>query len=199
MLAALADVVDTATQALDTYDHTRALEATETFFWTFCDDYLELVKDRAYGSESIPADATEPTRSARAALVLALDTILRLLAPVLPFATEEVWSWWREGSVHRAPWPDAAPLRAAADDVDPGTLAAAGRALAALRKVKSEAKVSMRTGIVRAEVAVPTAELALVQAAASDVRAAGRVADLVLLGDDARDVPTVLSVSLEAI
>jgi len=199
MLAALADVVDTATQALDTYDHTRALEATETFFWTFCDDYLELVKDRAYGSESIPADATEPTRSARAALVLALDTILRLLAPVLPFATEEVWSWWREGSVHRAPWPDAAPLRAASDDVDPGTLAAAGRALAALRKVKSEAKVSMRTGIVRAEVAVPTAELALVQAAASDVRAAGRVADLVLLGDDARDVPTVLSVSLEAI
>ncbi len=199
MLAALADVVDTATQALDTYDHTRALEATETFFWTFCDDYLELVKDRAYGSESIPADATEPTRSARAALVLALDTILRLLAPVLPFATEEVWSWWREGSVHRAPWPDAAPLRAAADDADPGTLAAAGRALAALRKVKSEAKVSMRTGIVRAEVAVPTAELTLVQAAASDVRAAGRVADLVLLADDARDVPAVLSVSLEAI
>src|SRR5450830_163422 len=199
MLAALADVVDTATQALDTYDHTRALEATETFFWTFCDDYLELVKDRAYGSESIPADATEPTRSARAALVLALDTILRLLAPVLPFATEEVWSWWRTGSVHRAPWPDAAPLRAAADDVDPGTLAAAGRALAALRKVKSEAKVSMRTGIVRAEVAVPTAELALVQAAASDVRAAGRVADLVLLGDGVRDVPAVLSVILETV
>jgi len=189
--------VDTATQALDAYDHTRALEATETFFWTFCDDYLELVKDRAYGDETDPTAATEPTRSARAALVLALDTVLRLLAPVLPFATEEVWSWWREGSVHRAPWPDDAPLRAAADDVDPGTLAAAGRALAALRKVKSEAKVSMRTGIVRAEVAVPTAELALVQAAASDVRAAGRVADLVLLGDDARDVPTVLSASLE--
>ena len=101
--------------------------------------------------------------------------------------------------MHRAPWPDAAPLRAAADDADPGTLAAAGRALAALRKVKSEAKVSMRTGIVRAEVAVPTAELALVQEAASDVRAAGRVADLVLLADDARDVPTVLSVSLETI
>src|SRR5665648_405769 len=139
------------------------------------------------------------TRAARAALVLALDTILRLLAPVLPFATEEVWSWWRAASVHRAPWPDAAPLRAAADDADPGTLAAAGRALAALRKVKSEAKVSMRTGIVRAEVAVPTAELALVQAAASDVRAAGRVADLVLLGDDVRDVPAVLSVILETV
>src|SRR5665648_439752 len=184
------DVVDTATQALDVYGHTRAPEATETFFWTFCDDYLELVKDRAYGSESIPADATA---SARAALVLALDTILRLLAPVLPFATEEVWSWWREGSVHRAPWPDAAPLRAAADNADPGTLAAAGRTLAALRKVKSEAKVSMRTGIVRAEVAVPAAELALVQAAASDVRAAGRVADLVLIGDHVRDVPAVLS------
>src|SRR5665648_524707 len=93
----------------------------------------------------------------------------------------------------------AARARPAADAADPGTLAAAGRALAALRKVKSEAKVSMRTGIVRAEVAVPTAELALVQAAASDVRAAGRVADLVLLGDDVRDVPAVLSVILETV
>uniref|UniRef100_UPI00165D46C0 valine--tRNA ligase n=1 Tax=Actinotalea sp. JY-7885 TaxID=2758576 RepID=UPI00165D46C0 len=108
MLAGLADVVDKATQALEAYDHTRALELTETFFWTFCDDYLELVKDRAYGSAEAGAGATA---SARAALALALDTLLRLLAPVLPFATEEVWSWWREGTVHRAPWPVAGPLR----------------------------------------------------------------------------------------
>lgn len=195
MLAALADVVDVATEAFESYDHTRALEATETFFWTFCDDYLELVKDRAYGGEQW---STGATASARAALGLALDTLLRLLAPTLPFATEEVWSWWREGSVHRAAWPEAAPLREAADGVGPGGLPAAGRALAALRKVKSEAKVSMRVGIVRAELGVPAAELPLVEAAAADVRAAGRVADLVLVADEAAtDTVVVRAAELE--
>jgi len=186
MLAALADVVDAATEAFEAYDHTRALEVTETFFWTFCDDYLELVKDRAYGGEHWDAAGTA---SARAALGLALDVVLRLLAPVLPFATEEVWSWWREGSVHRAPWPTAAPLREASDGVGPAGLAAAGRALAALRKVKSEAKVSMRTGIVRAELGVPAADLPLVEAAADDVRAAGRVGDLALGAADEAESP----------
>ncbi len=195
MLAALADVVDAATDAFESYDHTRALEATETFFWTFCDDYLELVKDRAYGGEQWPAEATA---SARAALGLALDTLLRLLAPTLPFATEEVWSWWREGSVHRAAWPAAAPLREAADGVGPAGLPAAGRALAALRKVKSEAKVSMRVGIVRAELGVPAAELPLVEAAADDVRAAGRVTDLALVADEAAtDAVVVRAAELE--
>lgn len=182
MLAGLAEVVDAATAALEAYDHTRALEATETFFWTFCDDYLELVKDRAYGSGD--ATPTEATLSARAALGIALDTLLRLLAPVLPFATEEVWSWWRTGSVHRAAWPEAGPLREAAGDADPGTLDAAGRALAALRKVKSEAKVSMRTVITEAELAVPSAHLPLVRLAVDDVRAAGRAVALELVGDD---------------
>ncbi|MEN0130009.1 MAG: valine--tRNA ligase [Brevundimonas sp.] len=167
MLAGLADVVDRATAALEGYDHTRALELSETFFWTFCDDYLELVKDRAYG-EGAGAD------SARAALGIALDTLLRLFAPVLPFATEEVWSWWREGSVHRAPWPVAEPLRAAAADVHPSVVGAAGAALAALRKVKSEAKVSMKTEILAVTLDVPAGLLADVEVALDDVRAAGR-------------------------
>ncbi|GAB2459235.1 valine--tRNA ligase [Xylanimonas ulmi] len=175
MLAGLAAVVETATEALDAYDHTRALETTETFFWTFCDDYLELVKDRAYGAGAAAADVSAETTSARTALAIALDTMLRLLAPVLPFATEEVWSWWREGSVHRAPWPVADGLRAAAGDADPAQLAAAGNALAALRKVKSEAKVSMRTPLLAATLAVPAAALPGVESARVDVRGAGRV------------------------
>lgn len=174
MLAGLAEVVEQATAALEAYDHTRALELSETFFWTFCDDYLELVKDRAYGAGAAADEVTAGTASARAALGLALDTLLRLFAPVLPFATEEVWSWWREGSVHRAPWPTSDALRAAAGDADPGVVAAAGAALAALRKVKSEAKVSMRTPVEHAVLVVPAALRAGVEVALDDVRAAGR-------------------------
>ncbi|ROS77083.1 valine--tRNA ligase [Cellulomonas sp. PhB143] len=175
MLAGLADVVDRATEAFEAYDHTRALETTETFFWTFCDDYLELVKDRAYGAGADAGDIGAETRSARVALGLALDVLLRLFAPVVPFATEEVWSWWREGSVHRAPWPTSQGLRAAAAGADPATLVVAGHALAALRRLKSEAKVSMRTPILSVELAVPAAGVSGVRAAEVDVRNGGRV------------------------
>ncbi|WP_420112424.1 valine--tRNA ligase [Pseudactinotalea sp.] len=173
LLAELAQVVDEATAALESYDHTRALEVTETFFWTFCDDYLELVKDRAYDRDGVldPAGVA----SARTTLGLALDVVLRLLAPVLPFATEEVWSWWREGSVHRAAWPVSEPLRAAAAEGDPQILVAAGAALAVLRKVKSEAKVSQKTRFSDAVVHAPEAEVALLPAVLADLRAVAKI------------------------
>jgi valyl-tRNA synthetase len=185
MLAGLARVVEQATDAFEAYDHTRALEQTETFFWTFCDDYLELVKDRAYGAGATAGDATAETLSARAALALALDTLLRLFAPFVPFVTEEVWSWWREGSVHRAAWPEAAPLHAVADGADPALLTSAGHALAALRKVKSEAKVSMRVPILAATVAIPAALQPGVRSALDDVRGAGRVTGVLTITDPA--------------
>ncbi|UFU04098.1 valine--tRNA ligase [Ruania suaedae] len=173
-LAELAGVVERASAAFEGFDHARALELAESYFWTFTDDYLELVKDRAYGGEAAAVTA-EATASARAALWLSLDTLLRLFAPFLPFATEEVWSWWREGSVHRAAWPTPDLLRQAAGDGDPALLPAAGAALAAMRKVKSEAKVSQRTSFVSASLTVPAGQRALVEAVAGDLRAAGRV------------------------
>ncbi len=170
LLARLAGVVDVATAGFEAYDHARALEATESFFWTFCDDYLELVKDRAYSGADPAASA-----SARAALAITLDTLLRLFAPFLPFATEEVWSWWREGSVHRASWPVSGPLRDAAADGDPALLSAAGAAVASLRKIKSEAKVSQKTRLRSAVVHAPEAEVALLPAVLNDLRAVGGV------------------------
>ena len=152
VLAALADVVDTATAAFEEFGHARALEVTESFFWTFCDDYIELVKDRANDFDGSHDAAA--VRSARATLAIAVDTFVRLLAPFLPFATEEVWSWYRSGSVHRAAWPQSVGLREASAGADAELVARAGAALAALRKVKSEAKTSQKTPILSVTLAV---------------------------------------------
>jgi valyl-tRNA synthetase len=169
MLAQLGEVVTKATAGFEAWDHTRSLELSETFFWTFCDDYLELVKDRAYGGQG-EAEAA----SARAALRIALDVLLRLFAPMLPYVTEEVWSWWHEGSVHRAPWPTADDAAAGAGG-DADVLAAVGDALAGVRKAKSEAKVGMRAEVAAIVLAGPAAWVDRVRLAEADLRAAGRI------------------------
>lgn len=142
VIARLNEVITTATTAFDNYDHTRALEQTESFFWDFCDNYLELVKDRAHNFAG--NWEREVQDSARTALAIVVDNVTRLLAPFLPYAAEEVWSWYRTGSVHTAPWPQVTPaLQAAAGDAQ--LLKLAGDTLSVLRKVKSEAKVGQRT------------------------------------------------------
>ncbi len=171
VLVALATLVDEATKAFDGYDYARALQRTEELFWGFCDDYLELVKTRAYGED--PGDTA--AASARATLALALSTLLRLFAPILPYATEEVWSWWQEGSIHRAPWPRADELRAAADGGDPEVLAAASTILGEVRKAKSDAKVSMRADVASVVVTGPAGWLAAARQAEQDIVDAGRI------------------------
>jgi valyl-tRNA synthetase len=171
MLDRLAGVIGQCTRALDDYDHTGALAAAEEFFWFFCDDYLELVKDRAYGERG-----EAPGSSARTALRLALSVILRLFAPFLPYVTEEVWSWWQDGSVHNAAWPapgEVAPEQPTA--ALPAALSAASGAIAAIRGAKSGARVSMRTPVRALVVTARQDHLDAALAVLADVRAAGRV------------------------
>jgi valyl-tRNA synthetase len=178
MLAQLATVVAEATAALDGYDHARAVETAESFFWTFCDDYLELVKERAYGDGPGAASAV-------AALRLALSTMLRLFAPFIPFATEEAWSWFQTGSVHRASWPVADEASSAAGEATPLVLTATSRVLTGIRRAKTDAKASQKAPVARAVVTAPEEELWAIEQAAPDIRAVGRIAELEFTaGDD---------------
>jgi valyl-tRNA synthetase len=132
LLAQLSEVVTTATASFEAFDYARAQEVTETFFWSFCDDYVELVKTRAYGD----GDPTG-TESARATLAIALSVLHRLFAPFVPFVTEEVWHWWQPGSVHRAPWPTVAETQR---DGDGSLLTVVAEVLAAVRRAKTSEK-----------------------------------------------------------
>jgi valyl-tRNA synthetase len=179
MLSRLAGVTRQAGAAFDGYEHARALELAEQFFWFFCDDYVELVKARAYGTHG-----AGPAASAVAALRLALSALLRLFAPFLPFVTEEVWSWWQPGSVHRAAWPGPAEFGPAGEPGGgpvAGAIAAASGAIAAVRAAKSAAKLSMRAPVRELTVSAGEAELAALTAVLRDVQAAGQVASVHLL------------------
>ena len=187
MLVRLADLVADATAAFDRFDYARALERTEAHFWSFCDDYLELVKNRAY------SDDAEGSASAQAALALALSTLLKLFAPFLPYVTEEVWSWWQEGSIHRSPWPDVDTLRTAAGDGDPLVLTVAAEVLTEARRAKSEAKRSMRTEVDLLAVTDTAERLAALEQAADDVRAASVAAELVTRVSDDAEVAVTLA------
>jgi len=179
LLRRLATVVDQCTSALEAYDHAVALELTERFFWFFCDDYLELVKARAYGEHG-----TSGASSAVATLRLALSHVLRLLAPFVPFVTEEVWSWWQDGSVHRAAWPDAASLRELAGTGDDAVLTAAAAAIAAIRKAKSQAQLPMKNPVPLLILTAGQPRVDALAAASNDVRSAGRVAAIELRATD---------------
>ena len=166
MLRELAIVIDEATAAFDGYDYSRALERTESFFWSFCDDYLELVKARAYTGDA----------SAITALRLGLSALLRLFAPFLSFVTEEVWSWWQEGSVHRSQWPTADELGAASGD--PEVLRVAAEVLGQVRKAKTAEKKSLRAEVRDVVVTGDAATVAAVETVAADLKDAGRIAEL---------------------
>jgi valyl-tRNA synthetase len=142
------------------------LEVVEQFFWWFCDDYVELVKSRAYKGQGESGMA-----SALAALRSSLDTIHRLFAPFLPFVSDEVWNWWQQGSVHSQPWP------AAGAGGDASMLEPVSEVLATIRRAKTEAKSSQKATVTLAIVEGPADVLALVKTAQADLGDAGSVVE----------------------
>ena len=191
MLAGLAELVDEATRALEGFDYARALERTEAWFWAFTDDHVELVKSRAYEGDPAGAD------SAQHALRLAISTLLRLFAPFLPFVTEEVWSWWRPGSVHLQAWPNGDDLRGStAVDGQPANARiaeVAAQAIAEIRKHKTAAKRSLATPVVACTLTDTAERLDLLRPALADVAAAARAEKITLSEGDSLAVDIELA------
>jgi valyl-tRNA synthetase len=165
--------VGAATTQFEDYNYAGALESIESFFWDFCDNYVELVKTRAYEGDA----------SALATLRTALSVLHRLFAPFLPFAAEEAWSWSHDGSLHRTTWPTAAELDGWAD-ADDAVYRRTIQVITAIRGAKTDAKVSQRATVERCTVTGPGAFLASVRAAEGDVRNAGSVAELDYVSSD---------------
>jgi valyl-tRNA synthetase len=191
LLTMVGRLVREATQELEDYNYAAVLQKAETLFWFFCDNYLELVKSRRYGDQGAAAAG-----SANTALLSALSALLRVFAPYLPFVTEEVWSWWRPGSVHAAPWPAPEELFDVAGGEDDGaarTLELAAGVLGEIRKKKSEEQRPLKTAVARAIVRLPDADRDLLAAAEADLRAAGLIADLVVEPSAALEVVVELA------
>jgi valyl-tRNA synthetase len=187
MLSALSEVVEQAGKAFQSYDHTKALEITETFFWNFTDDYLELVKERAYGQETTP----EAQASAVLALRIALHTQLRLLAPFIPFATEEAWSWWQEGSIHRSAWPQSAELEGFTRGQSGTMLKTASEALMGIRKAKSDQQLSMKAEITSLTINAPEDKLQELKHIESDLCSVGKIEKIAFETGDVLSISNV--------
>jgi valyl-tRNA synthetase len=178
MLRNLATLVDEATRDLEGYDYARVLQRTEELFWRFCDDYLELVKGRRYGEQGPEAAA-----SANSTLLAALSVLLRLFAPFLPFVTEEVWSWWKDGSIHMSVWPSREELNELLGEdseerrtADQRIYDWATEVLFEVRKQRSEAKQPMRVAITKVTIKAPDAAVSqLMPHVEADLKAALRV------------------------
>jgi valyl-tRNA synthetase len=191
LLTNLARLVRESTEDLESYQYTRVLERTETFFWFFCDNYLELVKSRRYGDHGEALAG-----SANTALLTSLSVLLRLFAPFLPFATEEIWSWWQRGSVHKATWPTEAEILSVANGADDrGVLALqmAAQVLGDIRKKKSEGQRQLKTPVARVVIRAPEHKLELLPDIEQDLRASGQIQQIDMLVSEALQVDVELA------
>ena len=108
LLSKLSNIVKSATENFNNYEYMHTKLETETFFWhTYCDNYLELVKDRIYNSDK---RGKEARLSAQYTLYTSLLTIIKLMAPIMPFITEELYQLYyrkheKAKSIHLTKWP----------------------------------------------------------------------------------------------
>ncbi|MBN8614842.1 MAG: valine--tRNA ligase [Deltaproteobacteria bacterium] len=173
----LRGLVTKTTAAFDEFEYAQSLMLTEQFFWSrLTDSYLEIVKIRARGEVGDPASR----RSAVATLRLALNVLLRLFAPVVPYITEEVWSWvfadeTGQKHIHRAPWPTVAELASIPAPKDAQSFQLACDLYASLNKKKTESGASTGRVVNSTSIAASATLVTRIAPVLSDVLAAAKV------------------------
>jgi valyl-tRNA synthetase len=190
VLGNLKPLVGESTSRLEDYDYAWVLQRVETFFWDFCDNYLELAKARRYGDFGVKGAG-----SANSAMLLALSTLNRLLAPFLPFVTDEVWSWWQPGSVHASHWPDSQDIAEAitVHSAEAHTqYVRVSQVLGEIRKRKAEARLSPAAPLARVQIRnTESLDAIWSSEVLADLKSAARTTELVFIDDKVFEVDIV--------
>ena len=151
----LSSSLEGATKYFSTFDYAGALEVIEKRFWDFCDNYLEIIKKRAY---------SEDNRSAVLSLVKSIDVFVRAFAPFCPFVTEEIyqalpWNNGRPVSVHLTTWPTAQEFAGIiSNDV---LYESISQLTSEVRKAKTEANLTQKTPVKKLVIAAPAKVISL--------------------------------------
>lgn len=159
-----------ATKALEMHDYASALETIEGRFWDFCDNYLEIVKARAYSANN---------QSAVATLMKTMDTFIRAFAPFCPFITEEVyqsrpWHKDKEQSLHTKPWPRSDEFENIQAE-NPILYDSASQIISDIRKAKTTANKTQKTPVTAVEIMAPENLIDILKQGEKDIENVGNL------------------------
>ncbi|MCF6287583.1 MAG: class I tRNA ligase family protein, partial [Candidatus Hydrogenedentes bacterium] len=172
VIAQLRPVIEKATAAFKEFDYAQALSLVEGYFWSvYCDNYLEMAKPRTYDEE-----LTAERLSACATLRLSHRALVRMMAPFIPYITEEVWGWTYSDdadmakSVHKSPWPNLDEFAAVAPPEHGVSYDAAVAVVEAVRRAKADASVSMAAPVASAAITTAAATISAIEATLGDIQ-----------------------------
>jgi valyl-tRNA synthetase len=197
MVARLMNVVKESTESLNSFDYAQSLQITEELFWEYCDHYLELVKARSYEE-----NATAGRASALATLSLTLKTFLRLLAPVLPYITEEIWSWGfssssgKDSSIHTTQWPAITEINGLVLDAPDNTLPLAIEVIGKIRGAKTEQQRSLKWAVEKVTVTADETSIQALHLVCEDLEKGGNISSGNLSLIKTSDTPGISSVTV---
>jgi valyl-tRNA synthetase len=144
ILSKLSKIIKTSTDSFKKYEYNRTKADVENFFWhELCDNYLEIAKDRLYNPDQ---RGKEQRLSAQYALHTTLLAILKMVAPIMPYITEEIYQLYfnrsdSAKSIHISKWPEPIITDETAEKIGELVVYAAQKS----RQAKSDKNLSLKT------------------------------------------------------